>query len=489
MDQAEEEEYLQLLEQEDAASYLISFTLKTWKNYKVNWHHEVLARKLEEFAYQKNKRLMVFMGPRHGKSELVSRRFPAWRLGLDPDREIVLSSYSAELANGFNQEAQSIMASSEYLDIFPDTRIPESGDFEMKIRGQRYTRNSKKCQIIGHRGSLYSVGVDGSFTGMGADDLIIDDPHKDIKEAYSKTARDRVWNWWRGTASTRLEKDANVLLCQTRWHKDDLAGRLLAEMREEEADVYPWDVIQFPSILTSDPFPGDPRAEGEALWPWKFDLDNLRKKKRTLGSTYWAAIHQQNPVIDGGNIIKEHWFRTYDVLPKVGEWGMSWDLSFGSKKKKASYVVGQVWLKSGPNYFIVDQVRDKLEFTEGCNAIERLIEKYPQCRIVLIEKKANGAATLNTLQSRYSRLKPVDPGGDDKEQRLLACASLFECGNVWLPRQASWKKDYVEELTTFPASVNDDQVDTTTQMLNYWWDGGVSSIIAPTSISRQTPWR
>jgi len=483
----EEQEYINLLEQEEASHSLISFTEKTWKGYVTNWHHREIAKALEDLVYQRDQRLMIFVPPRHGKSELVSRRYPAWRLGLDPDREIVIVAYSSTLANGFNDNAQSIMASEAYKNIFPDTVIPAVGE-DTPMDGRKYKRNSSKVEVIGHRGSLYSVGVQGSFIGMGADDLLIDDPHKDVHEAHSETARDKVWDWWQGTAINRLEGGANVVLCQTRWHKDDLAGRLLDEMENGGEFAEKWKVIQFPAILEGDPLGADPRALGEVLWPYKYDKHALMKKRKGSGTRNWTAMYQQNPVIEGGNLIKEEWFRTYDELPKHGEGCMSWDLTFGSENNTASFVVGQVWVKSGPNFFMVDQVRKRMEFTEQIASITRFINQYPQCREILIEKKANGAAAINTLESKFNRLKAINPG-KDKVQRLNACSPVFESGNVWLPRHAPWRVDYIEEMISFPASPNDDQVDTTTQMLNYWWDGGMSAIIVPTSIHRTSPWR
>lgn len=483
-----EDEYLRLLELEDCAKDLLSFTRKTMGEYVVNWHHEVIARKLEDFTYQKNKRLMIFLGPRHGKSELVSRRWPAWRLGVDPDRKVVITSYSATLANLFNRDVQRIMSSKAYLDIFPDTRIPDNDSGEKFNRGKRYARTNKFCEVVDRRGSIYSVGVGGSITGTGADDLIIDDPHKSVEEAYSEVARERVWQWWLGTASTRLEKDGNVLLCQTRWHTDDLAGKLLKEAELGTDLAEEWEVVSFPAIAGAILAEGDPREPGEALWPWKYSVERLHKIRNSLGLAFWSALYDQTPVIAGGNIVKEDWFRTYDRLPEVGEWAMSWDLSFGSKAKKSSNVVGQVWIRNGSHYFLVDQYCRKSSFTETLDAIAHMLDKYPKCRRVLIEKKANGAAAMEMLQSRINCLVPITPGGD-KVQRFTACSPVIEGGNVWLPRYASWLVEYKKELTSFPASPNDDQVDATSQMLNYWGEGNVAQIIAPPSLTRTTPWR
>ena len=484
----EEDEIQKLLEQENAVNDLIAFTKYTWPNYQINWHHREMAKALENLAYQKNQRLMIFVPPRYGKSELVSRRYPAWRLGRDPDREIVICAYSAALANGFNDDAQSVMVSPEYREIFPDTRIPIIGE-HVETRGRKYKRNSTKVEVIDYRGSLYSVGVNGSFIGMGADDLLIDDPHKDVHEANSETLRNKVWDWWRGTASNRLEGGANVVLCQTRWHKDDLAGRLLYEMVHGGEFAEKWNVIQFPAILEGDPIGNDPRGQGDILWPWKFNRNELMIKRKTAGSKFWSAMFQQSPVVDGGNIVKDDWFMSYDILPNSGEWAMSWDLSGGSEEKKASFNVGQVWVRSGPNFFIVDQIRKQMEFTETLAVMERFINQYPQCKKILVEKKANGGPAINMLRSKFGRrLMPINPGTRDKVARLEGCAAIFESGNVWLPRYAHWKDDYIDELISFPSAPNDDQVDTTTQMLNYWWDGNLSAIISPTSISRKSPW-
>ena len=481
------EEYEVLLKLQIAADNMLPFVQATMSEYRANFHHEVIARRLQDLLYQENQRIMISLPPRHGKSELVSVRYPAWRLGNEPNRRIIITSYGASLANKFNRHAQACMSSPSYREIFPDTRIPGVTPGDKNVGGRTYIRNTKECEVIGYNGSLYSVGSEGAITGMGADDLLIDDPHKDQHEANSLLRRDRVWEWYIGTISTRLERGANVIVCQTRWHKDDLTGRLLAEAEFGGEFAEGWEQLIFPALATGELDHRDPRVEGEALWPWKYDRNRLLKVK-SKSNFIFSAQFQQTPVIDGGNIIKEDWLKTYDVLPVDGEWAQTWDFSFGSKSKTASFVVGQVWLRSGPNYFLVDQIRAKLEFTEMQDAITRMIDKYPQCHKILVEKKAAGGPILNTLRSKFNRLYPINPQGD-KEQRLHACSPLFECGNVWLPRHAGWRKGYVEELTTFPAAADDDQVDATSQMLNYWWEGDSSAIILPTSIERKTPWR
>ena len=486
----EEEEYLRLLELEDCAADFKSFVSTTMNKFTFKWYHDIVAKRLQHLAFQKDQRLMIWMPPRHGKSELLSRRWPAWRLGLDPDRKIVLASYSGSLASSFNRDAQAIMAQPQYQEIFPDTIIPESNEnYPSLYKGVRYTRSGSTCEIIGREGKLYSVGVGGTLTGMGADDFIIDDPYKGPDEAYSQAIRESTWNWFTGTVLARLEGGANLVLCHTRWHKDDISGRLIREEEEEGLDGEKFEVISFPALLEELDKSGiDPREIGEALWPEKFSPERLLKTKKKIGSLFWSAIYRQSPIIQGGNIVKEGWFSTYDRVPEGATYAQSWDLTFGAKSPKASYVVGQVWARHGPFFFLVDQVRERMTFTEQEAAIIRLTNKWPQCRSIVIEEEANGRGIINRLRSKINRIYPYKPSGD-KVARLEAVSPIMESGHVLLPRKSDhpWVSDWLGEMTAFPAAPNDDQVDATSQMLDYWGANAHKAIV-PVSLTSNSKW-
>ncbi|MCP4666981.1 MAG: terminase, partial [Deltaproteobacteria bacterium] len=341
------------------------FIAQTMPKYEFNWHHGVLIDLLQSLAFTKNRRVMVFMPPRFGKSELVSRRFPAWLLGRKPDTRVMGCSYSANLATMFSRDVQRIMESKEYHSIFPDSLIPNSEFAKEHPDNNKYKRTNSYFEIIDFSGYLLSVGVGGSITGLGADLLVIDDPVKNEEEALSETYQEKVFGWYNSTAYTRLEKGANVVICQTRWHKQDLSGKLIEEM---EFGGDKWEIINLPALAVEQKAACDPRKTGDPLWPNKFNLDRMEKIKKQVGSRVWSALYQQNPVIEGGNIIKEAWIQYYTKLPfDINNWRecylvQSWDLTF--KDTGRSWVVGVTIAKKGADFYLVDIYRRKADFVE-----------------------------------------------------------------------------------------------------------------------------
>ena len=450
------------IRKEKAKRNLIDFTTYTKPEYDVNWHHRNLADKLDKLAKREIKRLMVFMPPRHGKSELVSRRFPAFILGKNPNASIIATSYSGGLASSMNRDVQRIIDSREYQELFPETKL--IGTHENPVGN--YLRNNSQFEIVNHQGSYVSAGVGGGITGRGADYAIIDDPIKNRKDAESRTYRDNTFDWFASTLYTRLEKDACILLTLTRWHEDDLAGRLLKQSKENpEADQ--WHVISYPAICKeSEKDSTDPRKNGEALWPAKYDEITLATIKSTIGSYEWSALYDQNPSPPTGSIIQRNWINYYKVAPsRFDEVIQSWDFAFDGKDD-SSFVVGQVWGRLGADKYLLDQVRDRMNFTESIRALRNLSAKHPRAKAKLIENKANGPAIITTMKRQISGLIPVQPDGT-KVERLYAVSPQFEAGNVYIPdpSTAPWVNDYVEELVSFPNSTNDDQTDTTSQAL------------------------
>lgn len=258
---------------------LIDFSIITLPTYKPNWHHEILASKLEAVEKGEVKRLMVFMPPRSGKSQLTTINLPAWYLGRNPNKEVITVSYNAELATEFGGKTRDIIADPIYQIVFSEgIKLKE----DERAKGRWRTDKG---------GSYTSVGMGGGITGRGCHLLILDDIIKNPEEAESKLIRDKQWDWYRSVAYSRLEKDAAIVITLTRWHLDDLAGRLLAE-QDKGGDK--WEVIEFPAIAVKDE---QYRKIGEPLWPDKYNLDNLNQTKKTVGLYYWNAMYQQNPVL------------------------------------------------------------------------------------------------------------------------------------------------------------------------------------------------
>lgn len=398
---------------------------------------------------------MIFVPPQHGKSELVSRRYPAYLLGRCPTLRIAGCSYSADLAQKFNREVQRIIESTEYQELFPHTKLAGQGIAD----GRTWQRNSDCFEVVGHGGQYNSVGVMGPLTGKSVDFGIIDDPVKDQLEAASSTYRSRVWEWYTDVFCTRLHNESRVLLTMTRWHEDDLAGRILAS----EGDK--WAVLRLPAIKEDNDNAEDPRAIGDALWPEKHSADSILAAKSRSERTY-ASLYQQRPAPSEGGLFKRDWWRFWDRLPPMDRIITSWDCTF--KESGSSYVVGQVWGKSGSNAYLIDQVRGKWDFPETANQVRDLRARYPQAREHVIEEKANGAAIIAFLRKEIPGMIAVNPT-ESKEARASAVSYVVESGNVYLPQDAPYKNELMHELSVFPNGANDDMVDSLGQALSRFY--------------------
>lgn len=407
-------------------------------------HLELLCSKLEAVERGEIKRLMVFMPPRHGKSEVVSKKFPAWFLGRNPSKEIIISSYSADLAYDFSRIARNTLR-----------------DCGPELWGVNLAQDSaavSRWGIDGYRGGLMAAGVGGPITGRGAHIAIVDDPLKNSEDASSKTIRDKIYDWYRSTLRTRLAPGGAIVLVMTRWHEDDLAGRLLAKGEDQ------WEVISLAALAES----GDPlgRELGEPLWPWRFSKQELEEIRVDLGSQLWAALYQQRPAPVEGDMLKRHWWRYYDTPPQQFEQVIqSWDMTF-KDAATSDFVVGQVWGRIGADKYLLDQVRERLDFPATVQAVRNLTNKWPQSSAILIEDKANGPAVIATLRREIAGIIAVNPMGG-KEARAAAVSPQIEAGNVYLPNpmRVDWVQDFVEECAAFPNGAHDDQVDAMTQAL------------------------
>jgi predicted phage terminase large subunit-like protein len=433
---------------------LIDFARETAPGYLAGWFHHELGQALEEFsgavARGESPRLMIFVPPRHGKSLLVSERWPVWHLGHHPAHHVVAASYGQDLSTKFSRRARSIARSRTATRRFPDLVLDAAR-----------TAVQEWETTLG--GSFKAVGIGSALTGSGAHVLVIDDPVKDAAQAASATYREAVWEWYTHTAYTRLMPGGGVLLVMTRWHEDDLAGRLLAA---EAAGGDRWRVIRYPAIAEE---PEPHRAVGEALHPERFSVERLERIRGAVGSRAWAALYQQRPSRVEGNLIRRAWWRFYREAPSLAQFDtilQSWDLSFKAAAS-SDYVVGQVWGRRGADRYLLDQVRDRLDFSSTVQAIRAMRAKWPQAGAILVEDKANGPAVISALGREIPGLIPVNPAGS-KEARVAAVSPAIEAGNVWLPdpELAPWVGDLLEEASAFPRGAHDDQVDALTQALH-----------------------
>jgi predicted phage terminase large subunit-like protein len=433
--------------------------------YRMNWHHALICDTIDDFIAKKIKRLMIFAPPRHGKSEIVSRKLPAFIFGQNPAARVIATSYSADLAMKMSRDVQRIMISEEYQKLFPDTAfgtVRTADFFEVVNPNRRGIRT----------GEYRAAGVGGGITGMGGDYIIIDDPVKNRQDANSQTYRENLYEWYTSTLFTRLQKGGCILLTVTRWHEDDLAGRLLANNPRD------WTVVNLPAVCEDENANTyDKRRTGEALWEDEFSAAALEEYKRTVGGYDWAALYQQRPTPGEGGLFNRAWWRYYTETPTdLIDWVQSWDCTF-KDTDESDYVVGQVWARSRKKpaqRYLIDQVRGRMTFTETIQEVQRLTAQYPQARRKLIEDKANGTAVIDVLNKRVAGIIPVNPHGG-KVVRAQAVTAYLEAGNVFIPSNKEWIGDFVEEFAAFPNGKHDDQVDAMTQA-NMYYNKGTFSI-------------
>lgn len=478
--QADLEELEYELEREEARGRarrgLLNFTLFTKPDYEIGWHHRALCKKLNDFAEGRIKRLMVFMPPRHGKSELVSRRLPAYILGRNPDAKIVAASHTQDLASAMNRDVQRIMDSPEYRELFPEAILP--GEDTWKPVFGAPLRNAKEFELLGRDGAYKCAGVGGPLSGRGGDFLILDDPIKDHEEAESAVYREKLWNWYSTVFESRGEKNAGILITLTRWHEDDLAGRLL-KLAKEDPEADQWEVINFPAIKEKDENELDRRAEGEALWPGKFPIEDL-KKKRVGRARIFNAIYQQRPSSEEGEILKRIWMaKRFKVLPPLprGRWDrllVSGDLRFKDSKTSGDYVVYQAWARLGTGIYFLGERRGRWGFMDSVREFQKIVASTPIGGFKLsgldpklVENKANGPALENVLKEKVPGIVLVEPDGG-KVARVNAVTPLWDAGNVWLPDDSLYPEidGIIEEWVSFgPGCAFDDRTDTMSQAL------------------------
>lgn len=424
---------------------------------------ELIDQALVELVNTPDGRLVISMPPQEGKSQRASRRFPLWVLQRWPTTRVAIASYEHGMARRWGRDIRNDIATHGQ---------------HLGIHVRRDTSAANEWALQRHGGGVYSVGVGGALTGRPVELLVIDDPIKDREQANSETFRDKVWDWWTNVGRTRLAPGAPVVLILTRWHEDDLAGRLLAADGGDE-----WRVINLPAEADHDPNKGetDPlgREPGEYMQSSRGRTEKQwRTIRRDVGSTVWTALYQGRPTPPEGGIFKRHWWSRYDtplwieradgtmVAPNVDEVAMSWDMAF-KDTDHSDYVVGQVWARRGMHVYLLDQVRDRMTFVETQHAVRRLAAKWPQATAKYVEDKANGTAVINALSKTVPGLIPVEPDGS-KQARAEAVAPFVEAGQVHLPgpELAPWAEAFVDEHAAFPNAAHDDQVDATTQALN-----------------------
>lgn len=415
------------LEARQARKSLLAFTEFTNPVYYRADHHAKIAAKLEDVERGKIDRLMIFMPPRHGKSELASKRFPAWCLGRNAHRQIIAASYNSDLASDFGRNVRNIVGSPEFGQVFPDVSLAVDSAAANRM-------NTNKG------GAYVAAGVGTAVTGRGADIALIDDPFKDREEADSQRRRDAVWDWYRSTLFTRLMPGGAVVLIQTRWHEDDLAGRLL------EAEGDQWDVLELPAL-----------QDGKALWPAWYDVPALERIKDTIGPREWSALYQQKPQPDEGTFFRREWFKEWEKLPALRYYGTS---DYAVTDGGGDYTVHRIWgIDASGAIYRVDGWRGQSTSDVWIERKLDLIAKYkPLCWFGEggVIQKAIEPMLKRRMQDRrvFCRLEWLSSVAD-KPTRARSFQAWAASGRVYFERGAD-----LSEFLVFPAGKHDDDVDT-----------------------------
>lgn len=428
--------------------------------YELEWFHEEIANKLED-GYKRlvngeNVRMMIFMPPRHGKSDMATQKFPSWVLGRTPQWPIMVSSYSDELATDFGMLTRSLMQSDTYNTMF-DTRL-------------RADAKAKGKWITDKNGSYTAVGVGGALTGRGFKIGIVDDPFKNREEADSPVVRDSRHKWYQSTFSTREEGNSMIIFILTRWHDDDLAGRVLADAAEAKRNGEPydeWDIIQYKAIATTNE---KKRKEGEALWPQKFDLNKLLTKKASMGSYEFSALYQQTPVDEANRKFKQDWFkyRDFDTVKDKQTYNvMSIDPRGRDDIKQGKDFVGvTINMVDTDNNWNIISYREKLSATGLIDMMFTNWQRYNLHKIGIEDNQFYQGLKKSIedemrIRGVYMYIEELKHGGTQKELRIEGLVPRYEHGNIFHITQGGQNQcaDLEEELALFPKATNDDASD------------------------------
>ena len=463
---SEQKLFLSLLEEYEQASNRIAcsdnflpFVKHIWAAFIEGYHHTKMADAFDRVANGDLKRLIINMPPRHTKSEFASYLLPAWYLGKYPDKKIIQIAHTAELAVGFGRKVRNLVGSEDFKKVFPDVALQS----DSKAAGRWNTNKG---------GEYFAIGVGGAVTGKGADVLIIDDPHSEQEgQSGDPSVFDRVYEYYTSGPRQRLQPGGSIVIVMTRWHKRDLTGQILKAQQKREG-VDDWEVIEFPAILPS----------GKSLWQEFWDIKELEKLKAELPISKWSAQYQQDPTSEEGAIVKREWWKNWesDVPPQCEFIIQSWDTAF-LKTQRADYSACTTWgvfYKEAegtgimqPNVILLDAIKDRMEFPElKRKAFDHWKEWQPDAFIV--EGKAAGMPLIFELRAMGIPVSEYTPSrGNDKVARVNAVADLFASGIVWAPEKR-FSEEVIEEFAAFPSGEHDDLVDSSTQALLRFRQGG-----------------
>lgn len=454
-------DYMESLGREKAQDNFMDFVHAMWPGFINGAHHKVMAKKFQEIAEGKCRRLIINMPPRHTKSEFASYMLPAWFLGKFPDKKIIQCSNTAELAVGFGRKVRNLVGSDAYHKVFPEVGLKA----DSKAAGRWDTNKG---------GTYFAIGVGGTVTGKGADLLIIDDPHSEQEAAIASSnpeVYDKVYEWYSSGPRQRLQPGGAIVVVMTRWSLRDLTGRILKSSIERDGDE--WEVINFPAILPSD----------KPLWPAFWPLTELLALKEELPVGKWNAQYQQSPTSEEGALVKRDWWQKWEgnQAPACEFIIQSWDTAF-TKNERSDYSACTTWGvfykdedQRDPHIILLDAYKERLEFPELKEQAFRMYKEWEPDAFI-VEAKAAGSPLIFELRRMGIPVSEFTPTrGNDKIARLNSVTDLFASGKVWAPG-TRWADEVIEQMASFPNSDHDDLVDSSTQALIRFRKGGFVSL-------------
>ena len=449
--------YTEAVTREKATVEFMEFVRVMWPGFIHGRHHALMAKKFEDIANGKIKRLIINMPPRHTKSEFASYLLPAWFLGKYPNKKIIQCSNTAELAVGFGRKVRNLVDGEQYAKVFPNVHLRS----DSKAAG-RWSTNGN--------GEYFAIGVGGTVTGKGADLLIIDDPHSEQEAALAASnpeVYDKVYEWYGSGPRQRLQPGGAIVIVMTRWGKRDLTGRILQSTIERDGDE--WEQIDLPAILPSE----------KPLWPEFWSYEELVKLRNELPVSKWSAQYQQQPTSEAGALVKREWWQMWEQEhpPQCEFIIQSWDTAF-TKNERSDYSACTTWgvfykdeNPDDANVILLDAFKERLEFPE---LKERALQYYKEWEpdAFIVEAKASGAPLIFELRRMGIPVQEFTPTrGNDKISRVNSVSDLFASGKIWCPR-TRWAEEVMEEMAAFPNSDHDDLVDSSTQALIRFRKGG-----------------
>lgn len=457
-------EYRVAVDRERGQASFMEFVRKMWPGFVHGRHHAVLARKFEDIAAGRLKRLAISLPPRHTKSEFGSYLFPAWFLGKFPGKKVMQSSNTGELAVGFGRKVRNLVMSEQYAQVFPNVALRQ----DSKAAG-RWSTN--------HDGEYFAIGVGGTMTGRGADLVVIDDPHTEQEAAlaaHDPSVYDKSYEWYTSGPRQRLQPNGAIVIIATRWSERDLIGRVLKDAAERDR-LDEWEVVELPAIMPS----------GAPLWPEFWSLKELEALRQELPASKWNAQYQQQPTGEEGAIVKRDWWRVWekDDPPPCEYIIQSWDTAY-TKNERSDFSACTTWGifyldedRRAPNIILLDAFQKRMEFPELKEKAKSMYMEW-QPDTCIIEAKAAGAPLVYELRqagipvSEYTPVRGTAKQSNDKISRLNSVSDIFKSGVVWAP-DTRWARELIDQMAAFPNAAHDDLTDTAVQAMLRFRQGGL----------------